>query len=403
VEQALASLGQREDRDKRREMQLSAALGAALMYTRGAKPETRAAFARALEIADSLDDTDYRLRALWGLWVDRMNDGAVRDAMRLAERFSLLASSSADPIALPIGERTMGFALHFLGDQANARGHIERMFSGYVPELHDRPIIRFQFDPWLTARMRLAVILWLQGHPDQATRTVESCIDDALSINHAVTLCNAFAQGACPTALLTGDLEAAERSMTMLFDHAERSGLSFWQADARCFKGVLLIRRGDVAQGLDILGNALDEFSSATSHTRYDAFLGELAEALGRLGDVPRGLAALDRALDRTERTEGRWYVAELLRIRGELLLLDGAPRAAVAAEDHYQRGLDCARSQGALSWELRCATSLAQLWRNQGRSADATAILQPVYDRFTEGFTTADLKAAKALLDDLS
>jgi predicted ATPase len=128
-----------------------------------------------------------------------------------------------------------------------------------------------------------------------------------------------------------------------------------------------------------------------------------LAEALGRLGDVPRGLAALDRALDRTERTEGRWYVAELLRIRGELLLLDGAPRAAVAAEDHYQRGLDCARSQGALSWELRCATSLAQLWRNQGRSADATAILQPVYDRFTEGFTTADLKAAKALLDDLS
>jgi hypothetical protein len=161
------------------------------LFTKGAAPETRAAYAQALEIADSLDDTDYRSRAFWGLWVDRMSDGAVRDAMRLAERFNLLASRSADPIALAVGERTMGFALHFLGDQANARRHIERMPSGYVPALHERPINRFQFDPWLTARMRLAVILWLQGHPNQAIRTVESGFDEALSVNHAVTLCNA--------------------------------------------------------------------------------------------------------------------------------------------------------------------------------------------------------------------
>src|SRR4029077_2739499 len=143
------------------------------------------------------------------------------------------------------------------------------------------------------------------------------------------------------------------RSVAMLLDHAERSDLSFWQADARCFKGVLLVRRRD-ARGLDIRRNALDEFASATSHTRYDAFLGELAEAFGRLGDVPRGLAALDRALDRTERTEGRWYVAELQRIRGELLLLGGAPGAGTAAEGHFRQALDWARRQGALSWELR-------------------------------------------------
>jgi predicted ATPase/DNA-binding winged helix-turn-helix (wHTH) protein len=403
VEQALASLGQREDRDKRREMQLAAGLGAALMYTRRAAPETRAAFARALEIADSLDDTDYRLRALWGLWVDRMNEGAVRDATRLAQRFSILASSSADPIAVPVGERTMGFALHFLGDQVNARRHIERMFSGYVPDLHDRPITRFQFDPWLTAQMRLAVILWLQGHPDQATSTVESCINDALSINHAVTLCNAFAQGACPVALLTGDFEAAERSVTMLLDHAERAGLGFWQADGRCYKGVLLIRRGDVARGLDILRNALDEFSSTTSHTRYDAFLAELAEAFGRLGDVPRGLAALDRALDRTERTEGRWYVAELLRIKGELFLMQGASGAAATAEDHFRQALDWAHRQGALSWELRTASSLARLWRDQRRVERARALLGSVYGRFTEGFATADLQETRTLLDQLA
>jgi predicted ATPase/DNA-binding winged helix-turn-helix (wHTH) protein len=403
MEQGLASLAQREDRDERREMRLATGLGAALMYTRGATPETRAAFARALEIADSLDDTDYRLRAFWGLWVDRMNDGAVRDAMRLAERFSLLASSSADPIAVSIGERTMGFALHFLGDQANARRHIERMLSGNVPGLHDRPIIRFQFDPWLTAQMRLAVILWLQGYPDQATRTVESRISDALSINHAVTLCNAFAQGVCPVALLTGDLEAAERSVTMLLDHAERSGLGFWRADARCFKGVLLIRRGDVAQGLDILRKALDEFSSAMSHTRYDAFLGELAEALGGLGDIPHGLAALDHALDRTGRTGSRWYVAELLRIKGELLLLQDAPGAAAAAEDHFRQALDWAHRQGALSWELRAATSLSRLWRDQHRVAEARALLGSVYGRFTEGFATAGLREARSLLEQLA
>ena len=402
VERALAALARRDDRDRRREMQLSEALGAALMYTRGAAPETRAAFERAFEIGESLEDTDYRLRALWGLWVDRMNDGAVRDATRLAEQFSLLASNSADPIAVPIGDRMLGFALHFLGEQADARRRIERMFTGHVPDLHDRPIVRFQFDPWLTARMRLAVILWLQGFPDQARRTVESSTADALSMNHPVTLCNALAQGACPIALLTGDLDAAERYVKMLLHYAERSGLGFWLIDARCFEGVLAIRRGEVARGSDILRNALDA-SGVVSHTRYDAFLGELAEALGALGDAACGLAALDRALDRTARTGGSWYIAELHRIRGELLLLERAHSAASKAEDHFRHACDCARRQGALSWELRAATSLARLLHEDGRAPEGAALLQPVYDRFTEGFDTVDLQAARALLDTVA
>ena len=91
-----------------------------------------------------------------------------------------------------------------------------------------------------------------------------------------------------------------------------------------------------------------------------------------------------------------------MLRIKGELLLLQGAAGAAATAEDHFRRALDLARRQGALSWELRAATSLARLRRDQGRPADALALLQPVYDRFTEGFDTADLKATKDLLRDL-
>jgi predicted ATPase len=128
-----------------------------------------------------------------------------------------------------------------------------------------------------------------------------------------------------------------------------------------------------------------------------------MAEVLGRAGQLDDGLAAIEEAIGRSERSGERWATAEMLRIKGELLLLKGAPEVAAEAEDHFRQALDWARRQGALSWELRAATSLARLLRDQGHSADAIAVLQPVYDRFTEGFETADLKAAKALLDELS
>src|SRR6202030_3770417 len=129
-------------------------------------------------------------------------------------------------------------------------------------------------------------------------------------------------------------------------------------------------------------------------------FLGELAEGLGRAGQIAQGLEAIDEALARSERNGDRWSVAELLRIRGELLLLQGGFSAAAAAEDHYQQALGWARRQGALSWELRAATSLARLLRDQNRSTEAIALLTPIYNRFTEGFETADLNAAKTLID---
>jgi len=130
-------------------------------------------------------------------------------------------------------------------------------------------------------------------------------------------------------------------------------------------------------------------------------FLGELAEALGHVGQIAEGLAAVDEAIERSDRTEEGWIVAELLRIKGELLLLQGGQGAGVAAEDHSRQALDWARRQGALSWELRAATSVARRLRDHGRPVDATAVLRPVYDRFTEGFGTADLIAAKQLLDE--
>jgi predicted ATPase len=128
-----------------------------------------------------------------------------------------------------------------------------------------------------------------------------------------------------------------------------------------------------------------------------------MAEALGRAGQIADGLAAIAEAIEQSERTDERWAIAEMLRIKGELLLLQDAPGAVAAAEDQFRQALEWARRQGALSWELRAATSLGRLWRRQVRSKEARELLAPVYGRFTEGFATADLKAAKTLLDDLS
>jgi predicted ATPase len=166
---------------------------------------------------------------------------------------------------------------------------------------------------------------------------------------------------------------------------------------------VLLIKRGDHDAGLRLLRAGRDEFGEGRVPLQLTTFRDALAgEALGRTGQIGDGLVLVEEAIDHAERTEERWVFAELLRVKGELLLLQGAPGAAATAEDHFRRALDWARRQGALSWELRAATSLARLLRDRGRPADALALLQPVYDRFTEGFETVDVKTAKALIDSL-
>jgi predicted ATPase len=184
----------------------------------------------------------------------------------------------------------------------------------------------------------------------------------------------------------------------MLLDHSTRFALAFWRAWGRSFQGVLVIQRGDIITGLRLLRAGFDEIGEAGfAIFRLIAIL--MAEALGRAGHIADGLAAIEEAISRAERTEERYTMAELMRVKGELLLLQDAPGAAAAAEDHFRQALDWAHQQGALSWELRAATSLARLLHTQGRSADGLAILQPVYERFTEGFDTADLKSAKGLL----
>jgi predicted ATPase len=399
VERALASLVPEAGRSARQEMKLYAALGASMLFS-GPVPETETVWAKALEIAESLSDTEYQLRALYGLWACRLNCGKYRAALRLAQRFYGLAQDRGDPADLPIADRMIGVSLHYWGDQTNARRHIECMLSGYVTPVQWLPLIRFQFDQRVVARVALARILWLQGFPDQARSTAQSAVDDARALDHAVSLCLALNKAACPVALFTGDLAAAENYVAMLLDSSAAHALPIWRAEGHRFHGTLLIRNGDFDSGLRLLRTALEQPPEASFQPYFTWFLGELAEGLGRAGQIAQGFTTLDEALARSERNEDRWCVAELLRIKGELLLWQGGSGAAAAAENHYRQALGWARRQGALSWELRGVMSLARLLRDQNRSTEAIALLVPIYNRFTEGFETADLKAAKALID---
>jgi predicted ATPase/DNA-binding winged helix-turn-helix (wHTH) protein len=397
AEQALAVLTGKASPDTRREMKLHAALAVSLRYIRGAVRETGAALTRALELAESLDDVDYQLRSLAELWSFHFGSGQYPTALSLAQRFCTLAANRSDPGDRLIGEHMIGISQHYLGDQMSARRHLERVLADDVI-LGRRNVIRFQPDPKVAARVFLARILWLQGFPGQAMRTVHSSVEDARAANHGFSFCYALAVGACLIAMLVGDLAAAEHYVAMLLDHSTRHSLAHWHAWGRGYKGALAIERGDIVTGWRLLRAGFHEFGGFTSAMQVNAFL--MLEALGRFGQIVDGLAAVEGAIARSEETEGRWLTAELLRIKGELLLLKGEPGAAAAAEVHFRQALDWARQQGALSWELRAATSLARLLRDQGRSPDALALLQPVYDRFSEGFDTADLKAARTLLD---
>ncbi len=289
-----------------------------------------------------------------------------------------------------------GVSHFFQGDLSSAQRHIEPLLKSYAAADQRSHVIRFQVDQLVVARAWLSRVLWLRGYPDQALRAVQASVEAARATQHTMSLCYALAWEACPIALWVGDLTTAQQYLAVLLDLSTTYQLTLWRVWGRYIEGVLAVRRSDISAGLALI-------HGSTIVQRSPHLLTTVAEALGRAGQIAEGLAAADAAIARSEQTENRWIIAETLRIKGELLLLPNTPEAATEAETHFRQALDLAREQGALSWELRAATSLARLLGDQGRSAGAIAILKPVYDRFTEGFDTADLIQAKRVLDELN
>ena len=402
VERAVATAKPQAGQETRREMQLAAALGSVLVYT-NVGPAARAAWTEALQIAEKIGDADYTLRSLWGHWVDSLNNGEFQDAVAVARRFHDTATALVDAPDALMGDRMIGITLHFLGDQVEARRHIDRMLSNYVTPIHAAHIVRFQFDQRVTARAFQARCLWLLGFSDQALRIIESTVEEARAIGHVLTFCNVLGQGACPVALWSGDLTAVDRYLDLLLEQSASHTLALWHAWGLCFRGIVLIRRGEVKAGLRALRSVLAEVPEIRSLPRYLGLLGELAAAMGRAGEVGQALQTIEGAIGRSESRHERWCLPELLRIKGELILQEQAPNAASGASSYFHKALELAMEQSALSWQLRAARSLAELRRDQRNRDGARNLLRPIYAQFTEGFATRDLTDAKHLLDLLA
>jgi predicted ATPase len=398
---ALASLNA-AGRGTRHEMAVQMTFAISLMYTKGMTGEAHVALMRAVDLAKSLHDPDYQLRALTGLCTFRIRLADFRSALDFASQCETVAQGLTDPAAMPTADWMLGVSLYFLGDLASARVHLQRALGAHVSAPPRAYIVRFGVDQRVHSLSILAHILWLQGFPDQAAHTGKRGIDQAYTLEHPVSLCMALTWGGSIIALRTGDLTLAERYTMMLVEHAEKHSVSLYHAYGLGARGWLSAKRGDLQTGVQLLRAALAGIRETRSYVFYMKFLVNLAEFLGPAGEVNQGLAAIDEAIQRAERNEELWCMPEVLRIKGELLLLS-AKADTNTADDHFRRSLDLARRQGALAWELRAAMSLARLRRRQGHFGQARDILAPIYDRFTEGFETADLLGAKRLLDELS
>src|SRR6266849_1285757 len=401
VEQAIAALGRQVPSDPRRDMRLYLALGHVLLQNRqaSARPEANAALTKALELAEITDDGRYRLAALHGLYLARFFTGEYRNALNLAEKFRTVAADTAARSDVPIGNLLIGLTLHVLGDQPGARRHLEPLVGSHFVTARPSHISLYQYDQRVILECYYARVLWLQGFGDQARRLTEKLVDYASTTDHRRSFLYTLLLAACPIAVFVGDLTTVEHHVRLAFNLAARHAIEMWNGWAQCFEGVVLIKRGESHAGSQLLQSALERLPAPGFHHPVSLLLPELAAGLGGAGQIAEGLVVADTALARAEQTEAGWCLAELLRTKGELLLLGREPTAVATAEQCFHQALDVARRQGALSWELRAATSLARFWRGQQRVTQARKLLEPVYRRFTEGFETADLIAAKALL----
>jgi predicted ATPase len=380
--------------------ELRIAIGVALLHTTAVTRGIATVLANALQASESLDDIDLKLRALWAMWTYRFNNGEYLAAQPLAERFANLAISEGRPSDRFVAYRLIGNTMHFLGDQAGARRNYEHILDLYVPPSDHRHSTLFNFDQRMLAQTMLARVLWLQGYSDQAKTNAQAVFVEASAAGHERSLYESYVLGnaTCLIQLMTGDLVDAEQSIEMLLELAWRKGANFWKVRAQCLKAVLLIKRGDFATGSMHLRAALDT-DRDDFVMRNPEYLGLLAEGLAGMGRTAEGLTTVDHALEQANREGSRWCIAELYRIKGELLLRETPDLSVLTAEECFFRAQDEARQQGALFWELRSALSLAGLRLRQERMSDARKLVAPIYGRFTEGFQTRDLSSARALL----
>jgi predicted ATPase/DNA-binding winged helix-turn-helix (wHTH) protein len=402
---ALRHLDATQQSNSRTRMRLQIGLGNALIHTLGPSEEAETALTDALAIAEALSDLDAQARALSvlsGIYIYR---GDYARGLAAAERSGKITDQVGDPYAAAVADRRFGIRLMTLGRLGEARHLLERTIQSPFLQGADRlPLWRQAVDRGL-AQASLARVLWLQGLAERARDEAQRSVDEAKVSRDRLSICRVIYFGIGRIAPMTGDFTVAENAIVQLIDLATSLNAPFWTTAGRFLRGKLLVERGAYHEGLAELRQAFDICAQTGWRLSYPEFMGSLALALAGLGRLDEALDAVNGAIAGAGGSEDgqQWYVPELLRTKTEILLQQSADESVAAAEDCLARAAVMAREQGALTWELRIALSLARLRVTQAREDEARAELAAVYDRFTEGFATADLRVARALLDTLS
>jgi predicted ATPase len=245
----------------------------------------------------------------------------------------------------------------------------------------------------------LGIALFCLGFPDQALAQSNGAIAEAPRLAHPPSLAMSLSCGNILLSLV-GDNAVQDEWVDQLVAVTTEQGFPFWRAQATIFRGWVKVKNGDVAKGISLLRSGSAVYRATGAEAWMPHHIALLARAREIAGQYEEAVTLLDGAFQIVERTGERWLDAELNRRKGHLLLRQGHSEAA---EELYRKALSIAQEQEARLWELRAAMSLAQLRRDQGHHAEARHLLAPVYDWFTEGFDTTDLKEGKSLLEELT
>ena len=379
-----------------RELDLRMALGPALFATKTYNhPDIGRTYARAWELCEQLGDDTRGFTALRGLQLHHLSLQELEKMRFFAEKALAIAERLDDPARRVGGHMALGAVLFVQGKLEQARVQFHLSLALFDPAAHKFPDWPGSH-PAVQCEFYLALTSWMLGYPDRALEEAAAAVRSADALGHPMTL----AQTLCYTALVpvfrhepSAAMDYAARAIRI----SEERRIAQFHALAVCVHGWALNASGETEKGPAQLLQGVDSYGA---QTQQNVVLGLLAEVQLAAGKPEAALASVASGLTALEKTGGAAGAAELWRMKGEALLA-GAGTAA-EAEAAIQQGLAVARRQNAKSWELRCATSLARLWRQQGRHEDARALLAPAYGWFTEGFDTHDLVTARALLDEL-
>jgi predicted ATPase len=384
------------------ELRLQTTLGPALMATKGTgAPEVERTYARARELCQQTGETPQLFPVLYGLWLFYLVRAQLETAWELGEQLLNLAQDTQDAILLLQAHRALGTSLFYLGELTPARVHLEQGMTLYNPQQHRSLAFRFGQDPGVVCRGFAAWALGVVGYPDQALQRSYDTRALAEDLAHPFTLAYAL-DFTARIHQLRREGHQTRYWAEALLKLSREQGFTQRLATGAILLGWALAAQGQRAEGITQVRHGLDAFRATGAELARPYYLALLAEASGRVGQAGEGLPLLAEALALVHKNGERWWEAELHRLKGELLLIL-SPENQVDAEACFRQALDIARRQQAKSLELRAAMSLGRLWQRQDKRDEARELLTEIYGWFTEGFDTADLQEAKALLEELA